>query len=201
MQTDIGRIVGNHGNLPAEEVRERYGMKPYLLPLMALVFLYGAALADQEASNRPIVRSSQYGGYYAKSIPLEDYGQEGVTRVYSVGADEDTFLYEYPWYAAEMYLGGDVDGTLVRFGPWSRGREPQADHLAICFYRNGQVIREYSTLQIANAGGGVSVSVSHYQVFEGRLGFRGSSHGFFFEVMRVDGNVLCFDLETGELVE
>lgn len=177
-------------------------MKPFVLALVSLMFLSSAALADEEASNRPIVRSSEYGAYYAKSIPSDEYGTEGVTRVYNVGADEDTFLYEYPWYAAEMYLGGSGDGTMVRFGPWSRGGEPQEDHLAIGFYREGKTVREYSTLEIANLGSGVSASVSHYQVFGERLGFNWSgSDGPFFEVMGVGGMLLRFNLETGELSE
>ncbi len=176
-------------------------MKPCLFTLMALVFLFSTALADDEASNRPIVRSSEYGAYFAKSIPSGYYGQEGVTLVYHVEADENILLYEYPWYASEMYLGGNGDGTLVRFGPWCRGSEPLEDHLAIGFYRDGRVIREYSTLEIATLGSGVSESVSHYEVFGQRLGFRSSSYGFFFEVMGVDDVLFCFDLETGEIVE
>jgi hypothetical protein len=174
-------------------------MKPSLLVVLALVFLSGTALADEEASNRPIVRSSEYGAYYAKSIPSGYYGQEGVTRVYHVRAEEDTFLYEYPWYAAEMYLGGSGDGTLVRFGPWACGREPREDHLAIGFYRDGQVVREYSTLEIANLGSGVSESVSHYEVFGRRLGFHWDSDGIFYEVMGAGDVILRFDLENGEL--
>jgi hypothetical protein len=176
-------------------------MKPSLLVVVALVLLSGTALADQEASNGPVVRASEYGRYYAKSIPLEDYGQEGVTRVYHVGTDEDTLLYEYPWYAAEMYMGGSGDGTLVRFGPWARGREPHEDHLAIGFYRDGRVIREYSTLEIAELGSGVSQSVSHYQVFGERRGFLWNSDGIFYEVMGVGDVLLRFNLENGEFVE
>ncbi len=176
-------------------------MKSSLFALMALLLLAGAALADQEASNRPVVRSSEYGAYYAKSIPLADYGAEGVTRVYHVEAEEDTFLYEYPWYAAEIYLGGSGDGTLVRFGPWARGRVPSEDHLAIGFYRDGKIVREYSTLEMANLGSGVSESVSHYQVFGERRGFGWSGEAFIYEVMGVDDVLLRFDLENGELVE
>jgi len=177
-------------------------MRQHAVMLLALVFLHGSAFADEEASNRPIVRSSEYGAYYAKSIPSEDYGTIGVTRVYSVGTEEDTFLYEYPWYAAEIYMGGSGDGTMVRFGPWARGREPREDHLAIGLYREGRVVREYSTLEIANLGSGVSHSVSHYRVFGERLGFNWSgSDGVFFEVMGVGGGLLRFNLETGELSE
>lgn len=176
-------------------------MRSCLFALMALVLLAGAALADQEASNRPIVRSSEYGAYYAKSVPLEEYGPKGVTRVYHVGASEDTFLYEYPWYATEIFLGGSGDGTLVRFGPWARGSEPSEDHLAIGFYRDGKVVREYSTLEIANLGSGVLRSVSHYEVFGQPLGFVWNRDDVFYEVMGVDGVLLRFDLETGELQE
>ena len=70
-------------------------------------------LADQEASNRPIVRSSSYGIIYAKSIPDEDYGQEGTTLVYSVGFDEDVLIAEYDWYSSEIYIGGSGDAKSL----------------------------------------------------------------------------------------
>ena len=56
-----------------------------LFPLAPLLALCTPLAADDEAANRPVVRSSEYGGVYARSVPDENYGQKGKTRVYRVG--------------------------------------------------------------------------------------------------------------------
>jgi hypothetical protein len=161
-----------------------------------------SVLADDEAANGPVVRSSAYGGVYAKSVPEEPYGQKGKTRVFGVGAARDTLICEYDWYANEMYLGGAGDATVVRFGLWQRGRSPQGDHLALGIYRNGKTVREYSTLEMQQLGSGVSESVSHYTIFKRRLGFRWlKGNDYVYEVEGVGGKVFQFDLGTGSVIK
>lgn len=161
-----------------------------------------ATLADDEAANRPVVRSSEYGSVYAKSVPGESYGQRGKTRVFGVHADRDTLICEYDWYANEIYIGGAGETTLIRFGPWQRGHEPQEDHLALGLYRNGKAVREYSTAEMERLGTGVSASVSHYTIFERRLGFRWlKGNSYVYEIEGVSGKVFTFDLETGAIMD
>jgi len=178
-------------------------MNTTLFPMAAL--LVAACLtvvADEEAGNLPVVRSSEYGGVYAKSVPEERYGQKGKTRVFSVGADHDTLICEYNWYADKLSLGGTGDATLIRFGPWQRGHSPQADHLAIGIYCNGKTLREYSTLDMQKLGSGVEESVSHYTIFQRHLGFRWlKENDHVYEVEGVSGKVFTFDLNTGSIVE
>lgn len=160
------------------------------------------ARADQEASNGPLVRASTYGVIYARSVPDEDYGQEGTTLVYYVGYDEDTLLSIYDWYASEIYIGGCGDATVVRFGPWHRGREPRDDHLAIGIYRDGVTVAEYSTLELYEMGNGISASVSHYQIFQDRLGFRWiDGNSYVYEVEGMSGDMFIFDLDTGDIIK
>lgn len=173
-----------------------------MLAVMVMMAAVTVAFADQEASNIPVVRASEYGRTYAKSIPFGSYGTEGVTRVYSVGIDEDILIGEYDWYAGEMYIGGSGDATLVRFGPWHREWEPRADHLALGIYRDGSTVREYSTLELYELGSGVQPSVSHYRILGRRLGFGWfEGYDYVFQVEGISGKVFTFDLETGELVQ
>ena len=154
--------------------------------------------ADDEAANRAVLRSSTYGGVYARSVPDERHGSMGKTRVFAVGKDADALLCEYDWYAGEMYLGGDGDRTLVRVGPWQRGHEPQADHLALGVYRDGKTLREYSTLELQQLGSGISRSVSHYTILQERRGFRWLKDSVYvYEVTGVSGKLFRFDLATG----
>jgi hypothetical protein len=158
--------------------------------------------ADDEAGNQPVVRSSEYGRAYAKSVPAESYGQKGKTQVFRVGKDADTVTCAYDWYANEIYMGGAGDQTLIRFGPWHRGDKPQKTHLALGIYLGGKRVREYTTLELEKLGCGVSMSISHYTIFRRRLGFHWlKGNEYVYEVEGVSGKIFTFDLDTGAIVE
>lgn len=177
-------------------------MKGSRLFLTVLLMAAVPAVADQEASNMPVVRSSEYGRVYARSIPFGSYGTEGVTSVYSVGVEEDILIGEYDWYADEIYLGGSGDATLVRFGPWHRGSEPREEDFALGIYRDGSAVAEYSTLDLYELGSGAVPSVSHYRIFDDKPGFSWlDGHDYVFQVLGVSGIVFTFDLDTGEVID
>jgi hypothetical protein len=169
--------------------------------LFVLALIAAGARADQEARNLPIVKSGEYGRRYAKSIPDEGYGQKGETHVYRVEAGTDVLECSYDWFSGTLYLGGIWDMTLVRFGPWHRGREVLPEHLAIGIYRDGKTIREYSCADMIKAGSGMSQSVSHYRVFGKTVGFRRlEANKFVFEVEGASRKLFAFDLDTGEIL-
>ncbi|MBN1151124.1 hypothetical protein JXA84_07915 [candidate division WOR-3 bacterium] len=177
-------------------------MEKLFFTVMTFIFLSCSAFADEEMSNRPVVRASQYGLTYAKSIPDAAYGDMGKTFIYSVGWENDEIICEYNWYAYEIYLGGPGETTIVRFGPWHRGNEPKEDHLAIGFYRDQEVLREYSTVEIKNLGSGISVSVSHYEIFGEKPGFSyAGDDDYVFEVKGVSGKLFSFDISSGDLLK
>ena len=157
--------------------------------------------ADDEVSNQPVVRSSEDGAVYANSIPEESYGHKGKTQIFGVGKDRDTLICEYKWYAGEIYVGGSGDHTVVRLGPWQRGRKPEESHLALGLYREGKTLREYSALEMQKLGSGVSTSISHYTLFKRRLGFRWlQGNSYLYEVEGVSGKIFSFDLDTGQII-
>ena len=196
--------------------------RPYFV-LLTLIFLAMPASADQEASNVPHVASGSYGRCYAKSIPAHIYDprdqvrQQGVTRIYQVGLEEDTLIEEYKWFGQKIYLDcvGNSTPTIVRLGPWHRGHDASEDHLALAFYRGGQLVKKYSTLDIS--GGelntepsfskykNVSASVSHYTVFKEYPKLVTITHqdGSNFhqeqviKAVTIDNRELIFNLSTG----
>ena len=202
----------------------RRSKRTLLLAVAGLLFA-DPALADQEASNRPHVATGPYGQCYAKSVPRHAYDPDGEPRgqghtdVYRVGATEDDLIRSYDWFSQRLFLlcrpGDDI--VVVRVGPWHRGHDPRADHLALAFYKAGVLIKRYSTLDIAGSekaeGGGlsqyrnVSASVSHYSVFAGGPAltriteqdgavFRGR---WVVEATTIDGRRLVFDIASGAL--
>ena len=175
-------------------------------PAVVLLLASATALpADQEAGNTAHVVTSSYGRCYAKSVPAERYGDRGVTKVYRVGDERDIEIASFDWFSQRIFLQCNVSDekspvglAVVRFGPWARGRQAQADHFAIGFYFKGETVREYSTLDIAGSPDNVSASVSHYEVFEEVRGFRRlTGNRYVFEVVTTDGRAMSFDPTTG----
>jgi hypothetical protein len=196
-----------------------------LLIALAVSAFTGAGLADDEASNVAHVVAAPYGRCYAKSVPNHIYDpadgprQQGRTMVYRVGDAEDVLVQTFDWFSQRLFVRcGPVDDiVVVRLGPWHRGHGPHVDHLAIAFYRGGNLLKRYSTLDIsgdekAQSGGpsiykNVSASVSHYTVFDSgpEMVKITTARGAVFEdswVIRaktVDGRLLTFDMATGDL--
>lgn len=168
----------------------------------SLQLLAAVALGDDEASNRIYVQSSTYGSYYAKCIPDELYGTKGRTLLYQVRKGEDDLIHTFEWYSARVYLQHTAWGpSVIRLGPWHRGRTPSAEDLALALYRNGKLLIAYSTKDIATLGG-VSESVSHYTVFQKIHGYRWiDSNDYAFDVQLHNGRTISFDVNTGEIIK
>lgn len=174
--------------------------------IAALLLSSTAVGADDEAANSPRVFASRYGNCYAKSVPVDTYGEKGVTRVFLVSAGTDKLMHTYSWYAPQLFLecnvapvGKPVAVSVARIGPWPRGRHANAYDLAVAFYRGGQLLKQYSTLDIAGAAENVSASVSHYEVLDQIDGYRWrAANDYTFQVRTVDGRSLSFDAATGE---
>jgi hypothetical protein len=173
------------------------------LALLIGLFLALSLRADDEAGNSTYVKSSTHGERYAKCVPGERYGSKGATRIYLVRDEQDVLETTYEWYTPTIYLHGtDRGGSVVRFGPWHRGRKASQDDLAVAFYLSGKLLRQYSTLDIAGRDN-VSQSVSHYQVFGKVIGYRhvegADWNTWAFDVEGINGKVISFDAKTGEI--
>src|SRR3990167_1569521 len=137
-----------------------------------LISLHGQYIfADDEAGNKMYVKSSECGQYYAKSIPEESYGFKGKTLIFKVDKDSDELVQTYDWYAPQIYIF-DNGLSIVRLGPWPRGQKASQDHSAIAFFKNGRLLKDYSTLDIAGSEDNVERSISHYRIFKDIKGYR-----------------------------
>ena len=143
----------------------KINMRNVTVSILFILLITSHAVADDEARNRTYVNSSDYGQFYIKSIPSEQYGLAGKTKVYQVQDTEDILLYTYDWYSPEVFVYGFNAGPIVyvvQFGPWHRGHQANSEDLAIAFYKNDQFLKRYSTLDIVGEKTRVSASSSHY---------------------------------------
>jgi hypothetical protein len=179
-------------------------MKIRLSISLCAMLLFIAVLqsrADDEAGNVFYVVAN--GGWYAKSIPAERYGMRGKTLLYLASPESDRLEYSYDWYSpGRLFLMQWAWGvSVVRFGPWHRGSSPSKDDFEIAFYNGKELLAKYSALDIAGSPDNRDRSVSHYTVIKKVLGYHWiGSNDYVFEIERVDGKILTFDIRTGKTI-
>ena len=142
-------------------------MKTIIYLTLSFLFLAPACYADSPAMPRPYVKTSDGGQYLIKMLP-EQYQKNLPTKssvgiAYRLEKNGDlTELWRFKDnYSFEVYLSKEGQ-YLVVMGPWSVGQEPEEKDLAVSFYSNGILLKEYSTADLVEDKSAVSQSVSHY---------------------------------------
>lgn len=179
----------------------------------SLIFMLAAfcasspARADREAANEPVVFAGEHNNCFAKSVPYGPYGSAGRTDVFTVDNGGGRVIARYDWYSRNIYLdcrgSGRETGVdwVIQYGPWARGQRASAHDLAIAFYDQDKLVRQYSTLDLAGKEDNVAASVSHYEVIAETLGVRWNEGGHYVLSVRThDGRVLSFDAKTGRQI-
>ena len=181
-----------------------------LLKLFVVASSIPVSFADSPVRNAPKLYVDRTNSCLAHSVPDKFYGNDGKTDIFIV-RDGLELLDTYNWYSSNVFITCTlVEGQLllppiiVMTGPWSDGHLARDDHLALGFYRDGKLIKEYSTLDIANGDtDNVDPSVSHYKVVGRYYGFSGHWDGtdLRFLLRTIDGRKLAFDAISGEIIE
>ena len=114
------------------------------------------------------------------------------------------------WYSFEVHVS--MNGRhLVQMGPWNGGSTPKTNHLAIAFYRDGKLLKSYSTAELIRDPQQVDTTVSHYdwrapsrraKLTEGQvLQLQPKlSYDDKFTLHTIDGWTYVFDATTGAIV-
>ncbi len=188
-------------------------MKHALL-LLATILAVSRLSADSPAPPYAYVKSAPRGMTYFRMIPKssEDRsdGRGIAYRVTDSGVDEELWRTE-GWYSFEVYLSPDGK-FLVAMGPWSIGREPDKDDLAVSFYADGKLIRQYSTADLVKNKSKVVQTVSHYfwlardtRRFQDEVVDSESELQLLwdntFRLKTCDGILYLFDITTGAIKE
>ena len=140
--------------------------------MILIIALAQVSFCDQEAGNSIYVTGN--GARYAKCIPSEEYGTNGVTQIFLARENEDILEYSYNWYSPrEVMFHRWLWGlSVVRFGPGPRGEKACKEDLVLAFYDGEKLMASYSTLDIAGNPTNVQQFVSHYTVIQKVHGYR-----------------------------
>ncbi|WP_196140709.1 hypothetical protein [Aliikangiella sp. G2MR2-5] len=133
------------------------------LTLFSPVF---AALADSPARPFPYVTTSENGRMLFKMIPLQ-FTETGTKPAFGVaiklmpdGSFKELWRLENN-YSFQTFISNNGENLIV-MGPWNQGHTPSPDHLALAFYKNGKLIKSYSTAELVKDPSKVKATVSHY---------------------------------------
>jgi hypothetical protein len=183
-------------------------MKPitFLCTVVISILLLQSSRADTPMPpSSPFVIVSQDGQCFFKMIPGKGKWQENkyvVTRMsfgvaYSI--DENGNFKELwktsGWYSSQVFLSDDGQ-YLVRMGPWNSGNEPKKGDLAVAFYKNGNLLKEYFTTDLVKDKSKVKATASHYFWLATDPKLDGDN---VLQLKTMDGIMYQFDATTGEI--
>jgi len=142
-----------------------------VLSITAVILLFGSSLirADSQAPPQPLVFTSEGGGSALFTmVPAKLDADYKVTKKpfgIAYKLSEEGVLEELyrtsGWYSFRVFVSDDGK-YLVQMGPWNAGHRPEKDHLAVAFYKNGKLLKSYSTADLVQDPDKVMASASHY---------------------------------------
>lgn len=180
--------------------------------LIAALFAVCAPLtaqADQERTPRPRVFAATEGHVAFAMLPppydektgLFKPGGRGIAYVLQKDGSLKELYRTEGWYAFEVFLSPNGK-YLVRLGDWHR-RAPAKDHLAVAFYRDGKLIKQYMVLDLLKDPSKARATVSHYFWRPDEAGDGPKPEladwDLSFSLQTVDGWEYVFDLKTGTI--
>ena len=182
---------------------------------LLLLLLLAPALADNLKADMPMgafsyVATSPSGMCYFEMIPphvSNGMRKEASGTAYQLSRDglSIELWHTNGWYSSKVFLS-ESGHYLVRMGPWNLGQEPSKNDLALAFYKDGNLLKQYSTADLVKDKNKIVKSDSHYAWLasdvqrenygetEPRLLWDNTFH-----LKTCDGIVYSFDIKTGSI--
>jgi hypothetical protein len=194
-------------------------MKKLLILLLLVIALANGLKADMPMGEFPYVATSPSGMCYFEMIPprvSNGVRKEASGVAYRLSRDGSSKeLWQTDgWYSLKVFLSED-GSYLVRMGPWNLGQEPSKNDLAVAFYKDGNLLKQYSTTDLVKDKTKVVRSASHYawlasdiqrekQIFSGKKIHDEESEPSLFldntlHLKTCDDIVYIFDVKTGDI--
>ena len=190
-------------------------MRVFYICLMVLLCSLSNVFADEEQSQYPYVTAEESGRYFflMKSDPNDVYNREKGTGIcYEVtrnGEFKELWRTE-GWYSFKTFLVSATDSNyrpqyLVRLSNWPRGHKLSADDVGVGFYKDGKLLKLYSTADLVRDESAVHLSASHYQFLDEKcnptLEYQYEKHQCVFKLVTIDGIHYEFNVKTGQILE
>lgn len=177
-------------------------MKTCLLFALLFACIASVVFADSSASPYSYVAPSEDGRVFALVVaPLvKEPDWHIVLRQPYIALNEcqDDGSFKELWrikdfYSFKVYLSWDAK-YLVAIGPWNTGDMPSKQDVALSFFREGKLIKVFSTADLIDDPKKVRVSVSHYEWQDFSDEQYPRVEGNLFQIKTTEGRVVAFGM-------
>lgn len=185
-------------------------MRVFYICLIILSCSLSNVFADEEMGQYSYVITSDGGRcfFIMKTDPNDTWTtrEKGSGICYEVTRDGGfkEIWHTEGWYSFKTYLSSDGH-YLVRLGNWPRGIKPSASHVGVGFYKDGKLLKLYSTIDLIRNISAIHPSVSHYEYldnkYEPSLEYQHDKGLWIFKLVTIDGVHYQFDIRTGQIIE
>ena len=156
--------------------------------------------ADSLEAPKPYISPSENGTYFFTMVPAEnnDINSKAWGKAYRLNSDGSmSLLWKVEgWYAYQVLLSDDGK-YLLRIGNWPLGCAISSLDLAIAFYKEGKLLKSYSTEDFIQKDSSIKCTASHYiWVKDYTMGY---NHEFNLET--IEDMKLTFDIRTGDVIK
>jgi hypothetical protein len=142
-------------------------LKKLILSLFVVALAHGLR-ADTLPGPYAYLVTSWGGSCYFKMLPpqwengaVKDEGSGIAYRLKRDGSSQELWR-TTGWYSLTTFLDDDP-GYLVRLSPWNLGHDPSSEDVAVAFYKEGKLLKQYSTADLVKDATKVLRFVSHYE--------------------------------------
>lgn len=186
-------------------------MRVFYVCLIILSCSLSNVFADREMSQCPYVIASDRGSHFflMKPDPNDVYNRDkgtGICYEVTKNGDFKELWRTEGWYSFKTFLAPSVDSQyLVRLGNWPRGQKPSVGHVSVGFYKDGKLLKLYSTADLIRDNSAIHPSISHYQYLDDKyepvLEYQQEKGLWIFKLVTIDGVHYEFDVKTGQISE
>jgi len=185
-------------------------MKSFVLALL-LGTISCASLSWAQTPPRfePRVTAAMRAPYYFAMLPAQYDYKEGdyeettpargiAYRLAEDGTNEELWAVE-DWYATTVYLAADGH-HLVRMGNWPEGNRPEQEDLAVAFYKDGELLKSYSTADLVGNPNNVRPESGHYFWLSRDERYPDLTYSNHFLLKTIENKIFEFDISTGDII-
>lgn len=137
--------------------------------IFACLIMISPLMADSWAPRLPLAFASEGGSDMFFTMIPPRYGKDhklqkeasGVAYKVEANGELKALYRTEGWYSVQVFVSRD-GRYLVRMGPWNVGTGPAKADLAVAFYKDGKLLKQYSTADLVKDTSKAIQTTSHY---------------------------------------
>ena len=174
-------------------------MKLILIILFIGFFTISNLHSDSIEEPKSYITTSENGAYFFIMSPAQNDNKKSKAsgKAYQINNDGSmTLLWKVEgWYAYRVILSDDGK-YLLRMGDWPLGCTISSLDLAVSFYKEGKLLKRYSTADLIMSNSSIRCTSSHYMWLKNFS----LDYNYEFNLETIEHIQFVFDIKTGKIL-